>query len=131
MKKKLIWTIILFILVFALYVVVFRTKTVTYSGENKDWSIKIHSKLVGLNGSYRIEVQYKGEEPIQYVDFNIHPHYDVGIPDLNETGYYIWECKDDCGYYAKESELLFFVIWKGKDSEEKGRFIVLRKITGN
>lgn len=66
MKKKLIWIIILLILLGALYEVIFRTKTVTYMGEDRDWLVKVHAKLVGLNGSYNIEVQYKGKESIQF-----------------------------------------------------------------
>ncbi len=132
MKKNLIWTIIFLVMLVSICEVIFRTKTVTYMGEDKNWFIKINSKLVGLNGSYSIEVRYNGKESIQYVDFNIHPHYEVGFPSLNEKGYYFWECKDDCGYYDKDSKLLFFIVWKeDNNSEEKMKFIDLRKISTN
>jgi hypothetical protein len=115
-----------------IYDVIFRTKTVTYVGEDTNWFIKISSKLVGLNGSYIIEVQYKGENSVKLVDFNIHPHYEVGIPYLNEKGNYYWECKDDCGYYDKEDKLLFFIVWKeDKQSEEQMKFIDLKKTKTN
>ncbi|WP_423801221.1 hypothetical protein [Neobacillus sp. SAB-20_R2A] len=133
MKRKLFRTFIVLILLVLIYDVNFRTKTVTYLGEDANWSIKINSKLVGLNGSYRIEVQYKGSKSIEYIDFNIHPpHYEAGIPSLDEKGFYQWECKDDCGFYDKDEKLLFFIVWKeGHHSEEKMRFIDLKKIPTN
>lgn len=131
-KRKLIWALITLVLFVLLFEVVFRTRTVTYMGENKNWLISINAKLVGLNGSYNIEVRHKGKEPIHGVYFNIHPHYDVGFPILNDKGYYYWECKDNCEYYDKDSKLLFFVSWKeDKITEEKMEFIELRKISPN
>ncbi|MFD3449872.1 hypothetical protein ACFDTO_35435 [Microbacteriaceae bacterium 4G12] len=130
MKKKIIWVIILFVLLFSYYEVIFRTKTVSYMGESRDWFIEINSKLIGLNGSYSIEVRYKGKNSIQYADFNIYPHfYNVGYSSFDKNGYFYWKCKDDCGYYGKDSKLLFFIVWKeGNDSEEKMQFIDLRRI---
>ncbi|MDR6999051.1 hypothetical protein [Neobacillus niacini] len=129
MRKKLIWSFIVLILVVSIYNLIIRTRTVTYMGENKNWFIKINAKLVGLNRSYSIEVKYKGKATIQNADFNIHPrHYDLGFHSFNKNGYY-WVCKDDCGYYDKDSKLLFFIVWKEKnDTEEKMNFIDLRKI---
>jgi hypothetical protein len=129
MKKKLIYTLLLLLIVFSFYEVILRTKTVTYKGENSQWSVQIDNKLVGLNGSYRIEIRYKGKERIKFVDFNIHPHFRGGFPARNEEGFYYWECNQDCGYYDQESKLLFFIVWKeGEKEEEQMRFIELRKI---
>lgn len=100
-------------------------------GEDNHWHVKIHSQLVGLNGSYYIEVRYKGIETIRYLDFNIHTHYS-GFAPSNNSDYYYWECKNDCGYYDKESELLFFIVWKeNNDLEEKMNFIDLKKISND
>lgn len=130
-KKKLIWALIILVLLASIYEVVIKTQTVTYMGENKNWLIKINSKLVGLNGSYNIEIRYKRKATIQNADFNIHPqHYASGFPIFNKNGYYYWECKDDCGYFDKESKLLFFIVWReNNNSEEKMNFIELRKIS--
>lgn len=49
MKRKLIWTLILYVLLFD---EVFRPSTVPYMGEDKNWLIRIEGKLVGLNESY-------------------------------------------------------------------------------
>jgi hypothetical protein len=128
MKNKILWGLILFLLVFSLYEMVFRTKAVSYVGEDRDWLIKIDAKLIGLNGSYNIEVHYKGKDIIQGVYYHIHPHYEVGFPSLNEHGYYYSECKSDCGYYDKDSTLLFFITWQDdKLAQEKAKFIELRK----
>jgi hypothetical protein len=130
MKKKLIGSLLALVLLILLYEVIFRTKTVTYIGENDHWFAKINAKLVGLNGSYSIEVRFKGKEPIQNVDFNIYPDYHVGYIPVHKNGYYYWECKDDCGYYDKESELLFFISWKEKNNlDEKMNFIEMKKIS--
>lgn len=130
MKKKLISALIIFVLLVLVYVVVIKTQTVTYIGENKNWLITINSKLVGLNGSYSIEIRYKGKATIQNADFNIFPqHYSSGFPSFNKKGYYYFECKDDCGYFNKESKLLFFIVWKeNNNSEEKMNFIELSKV---
>lgn len=107
-----LWLFIFLVLLVSIYIVIFRAKTVTYFGEDKNWIIKINAKLVELNGSYSIEVQYKGKESIEYADFNIHPHYEVGFHSLNDNGYYYWKCNDDCGYHDKDSKLIFFIVWK-------------------
>jgi hypothetical protein len=130
MFKRIIASLVVLVLVISIYKVIFQTRTVTYIGEDENWFIEINSKLVGLNGSYRIEIQYKGNEVIRNVDFNIHPHYEGVLPSLNKDGYYYWECRDDCGYYDKKDKLLFFVVWKeANHSGEKMRFIDLRKIS--
>lgn len=102
MKRKLIRTLIVLLVLVLIYDVNFRTKTVTYFGKDANWSIKINSKLVGLNGSYRIEVQYKGNKSIEYIDFNIHPQqYEAGIPSLDEKGFYQWEVRMTVGFMIK------------------------------
>jgi hypothetical protein len=132
MKKKLMWWFILFILLFAVYEVIIKTKTVTYFGENEVWLVQIKAKLVGLNGSHSIEIRYKGKEIIQDVSFHIHPHYDGGYVSFNNDGIYFEECKDECGYYDKSAELLFFIAWKENNRlEEKMHFIDLKKISSN
>jgi hypothetical protein len=129
MKKKFIWSIIVFVFLIAFYEVMFRTKTVTYLGEDENWLIRINASIVELNSSYRVEVQYKGSEDIENVNFNIHPHYETGLPTLDENGYYIYECIDECNYHQKESKLLLFIIWKEKNhSVENMDFIELRKM---
>jgi hypothetical protein len=126
-KRKLIWLLVLLVLFVSLYWVVFRTRSVTYQGEDKNWLVEINAKLVGLNGSYNIEIQYKGRESINDVDYNIYPHYQGGYFSLNGEGSYSWEC-DSCGYYDKDEELLFFITWReGKSSDEKVKWITLRK----
>lgn len=128
MNRKFIWSIIIVVLVVSIYVVLYRTKTVTYVGEDENWHIKITAKIVEMNSGYRVEVQYKGSERIEKLDFNIHPHYAAGLPTLDENGYYLYECKDECGYFDKESKLLLFIIWqKESQSEENMDFIELRK----
>jgi hypothetical protein len=117
-----------FVFLIAFYVVMFRTKTVTYVGEDENWLIKINASIVELNSSYRLEVQYKGNENIELVNFNIHPHYETGLPTLDENGYYLYECKDDCNYHDKDSKLLLFIIWMEKNhSVENMDFIELKK----
>ena len=99
-------------------------------GEDMNWFIKINAKLVEFNGSYSMEVRYKGKKSIENVDFRIYPHYEPGFPTLNENGYYYWECKNDCGYYDKDSKLIFFIFWtEDNKSEEKMKMIDLRKIS--
>jgi hypothetical protein len=122
--------VILFILFITLYLVVFRTRSVTYQGEDKNWRITIHAHLVGLNGSYNIKIQHKGKAPINDVDYNVYPYpnYQGGHVFLNEEGFYYWECNDDCGYYDKDEELLFFISWReGTSLNEKAKWIKLRK----
>ncbi len=115
MKKKFIWSIIVFVFLIAFYEV-----------------IKINASIVELNSSYRVEVQYKGNEDIELVNFNIHPHYDTDLPTLDENGYYLYECKDECNFYDKESKLLLFIIWKEKNhSVENMDFIELKKMERN
>jgi hypothetical protein len=110
MRKKLIWTIIIVVLFVSFYEVMLRGKTVTYMGEDENWRITINSKIEGLNSSYTVEVKYKGIEEIEQLVFNIHPHYETGLPVLDKDGYYIFECKNECTYYDKESKLLLFII---------------------
>jgi hypothetical protein len=132
MKKKLIYTLMTLLLLVSFYEVIFRTKTVTYKGEDSQWSVNIENKLVGLNGSYGIEIRYKGKEQIKFVDFNIHPHFRGGFPVKREEGSYYLECNQDCGYYEKESKLLFFIVWReGEKGEEHMRFIDLIKAPSN
>lgn len=127
MRRKLLWAFIILFLLLSLYEVVFRTRTVTYFGENQNWSVKINSKLVGLNGSYNIEIKYKGKGSVHYIDFNIHPRYGGGSAESIKNGYYYEEC-NDCGYYDRDAALLFFIVWKEKNnSEEKMEFIQLMK----
>jgi hypothetical protein len=130
MKKKLLTWLTIFLLILAFYDVIFKTRTVTYFGENKSWMVQIKAKLVGLNGSHSIEVRYKGEESIHDVDFHIHPqHYGGVFPTFNKEGVYYYECNDDCGFYDKSTKLLFFISWKENDQpEEKMNFIDLKKI---
>lgn len=129
MRKKLIWSIITLVLLVSIYEVMLRPKTVTYMGEDENWLITINAKIEGLNSSYRIVVKYKGNEKVENLNFNIHPHYESGLPLLDENGYYIFECKNECTYYDKESKLLLFIIWKEKNhSEENLDFIDLRKL---
>jgi hypothetical protein len=128
MRKKLIWSIMIVVLFVSFYVVMLVGKTVTYMGEDENWRITINSKIEGLNSSYTVEVKYKGIEEIEQLYFNIHPHYETGLPVLDKDGYYIFECKNECTYYDKESKLLLFMIWKEKNhSEENMDFIELRK----
>jgi hypothetical protein len=130
MKKKIVWSFIVLVLLVCIYEVIFRIKTVTYIGEDNNWMIKINAKLVQFNGSYRIEVQYKGKESIENINFNIHPHYGVGSPSLDKNGYYLWECNDDCGFYDKDSKLIFFIVWKEENKPgEIMKLIDLRKIS--
>ncbi|SFA89766.1 MULTISPECIES: hypothetical protein [unclassified Bacillus (in: firmicutes)] len=128
MKKNLIWSFIVLLLIVSMYEVIFRTRTVTYMGEDMNWFIEINSKLVGLNGSYRIKVRYKGKEHIQDVDFKINPYYELRFSSFNKNNYYYWDCKDDCGYYDKNSKLRLFIFWVGNNSEEKMAIIDLKKI---
>jgi hypothetical protein len=129
MRKKLVWSIITLVLLVSIYEVMLRPKTVTYLGEDENWLITINAKIEGLNSSYRIEVKYKGNEEVENLNFNIHPHYESGIPFLDENGYYIYECKNECTYYDKESKLLLFIIWKQKNhSVENLDFIDLKKL---
>jgi len=128
-KKKIIWSIIIVILFVTFYQIMLRGKTVTYMGEDENWRITINSEIEGLNSSYTIVVKYKGNKEIEHLNFNIHPHYESGIPSLNNDGYYIYECKNECTYYDKESKLLLFIIWQEKNHlVEKMDFIELRKI---
>jgi hypothetical protein len=129
MRKKLIWSITILVLLVSFYEVMLRGKTVTYMGEDENWLITINAKVEGLNSSYRIVVKYKGNEKVEYLNFNIHPHYESGLPLLDASGYYIYECKNECTYYDKESKLLLFIIWKEKNhSVENLDFIDLKKI---
>jgi hypothetical protein len=129
MWKKLIWSIMIVFLFVSFYEVMLKGKTVTYMGEDENWRITINSKIEGLNSSYTVEVKYKGIEEIEQLDFNIHPHYETGLPSLDSDGYYIFECKNECTYYDKESKLLLFMIWKKKNhSLENMDFIELRKM---
>jgi hypothetical protein len=129
MQKKLIWSIIIFVLLISFYEVMVRGKTVTYMGEDENWRITINSKIEGLNSSYTVVVKYKGVEKIEQLDFNIHPHYETGLPSIDKDGYYVFECKNECSYYDKESKLLLFMIWKEKKhSVENMDFIELRKM---
>lgn len=129
MKKKIIWSFIVLLLIVSIYEVIFETKTVTYVGEDKNWFIEINSNLVGLNGSYRIEVRYKGKKPIQDVDLKINPYYELRFSSFTKNDYYFWECKDDFGYYDKKSKLRLFIFWKeANNSEEEMAIIDLKKI---
>lgn len=129
MRKKVIWSIVVFVLLISFYEVMVRGKTVTYMGEDENWRITINSKIEGLNSSYTVEVKYKGIAEIEQLNFNIHPHYETGLPVLDKVGYYIFECKNECTYYDKESKLLLFMIWKEKNhSVENMDFIELRKM---
>jgi hypothetical protein len=129
MRRKLILSILLLILLVSFYEVMLKGKTVTYMGEDENWLITIHAKIEGLNSSYRIVVKYKGNAEVENLNFNIHPHYESGLPLLDESGYYIYECNNDCSYYDKESKLLLFIIWKEKNhSAENLDFIDLKKI---
>ena len=108
--------------------VIFRSHSVTYQGEDENWLITINAHLVGLNGSYNTRIQYKEKEPIYVVDYNIYPHYQGGgIVSLSEEGFYYSEC-DDCGYFDKDEELLFFITWKVDTlQDEKMKWIKLKK----
>ncbi|MDM5327138.1 hypothetical protein [Neobacillus sp. CF12] len=129
MRKKFIWSIVVFVLLISFYEVMVRGKTVTYMGEDENWRITINSKIKGLNSSYTVVVKYKGIAEIEQLNFNIHPHYEAGLPVLDKDGYYIFECKNECTYYDKESKLLLFMIWKEKNhSIENMDFIELRKM---
>jgi hypothetical protein len=129
MRKKIIWSTIILVLLISIYEVMLRPKTVTYLGEDEHWRITINAKIEGLNSSYTVLVKFKGNEEIEKLDFNIHPHYESGLPSLDKEGYYIFECKNECTYYDKESKLLLFIIWKEKNhSIENMDFIELRKI---
>ncbi|WHZ05547.1 hypothetical protein QNH48_13340 [Neobacillus sp. YX16] len=129
MRKKLIFSIIILVLFVSFYEVMVSGKTVTYMGEDGNWLITINAKIEGLNSSYRIVVKYKGKKEVENLNFNIHPHYESGLPLLNENGYYIYECKNECTYNDKESKLLLFIIWKEKNqSVENLDFIDLKKI---
>jgi hypothetical protein len=129
MRNKLIWSIMIVVLFVSFYVVMLRGKTVTYMGEDENWRITINSKIEGLNSSYTVEVKYKGIAEIEQLNFNIHPHYETGLPVLDKDGYYIFECKNECTYYDKETKLLLFMIWKEKNhSVENMDFIELRKM---
>jgi hypothetical protein len=108
--------------------VVFRTRTAVYRGENTNWLVTIHSKLKGLNGSYSISIQYKGTRSIQIEDYNIYPFFQGGLDLPVKNNQYHYHCFDDCGYYDKEEELIFFIVWKeGTTFEEKTSFIILKK----
>ena len=127
MDKKILWFVLPVLLV-SLYFVVFRTQSAMYYGEDREWSVKINAQLKGLNGSYTIKIQHKGTDSINVVNYNIYPHYQGGVVYLNKDGYYVEECKDDCGYYDQEEELLFFIAWKEDNfSKEKREFLKLRK----
>ncbi|MBT2689651.1 hypothetical protein J7I93_15785 [Bacillus sp. ISL-47] len=131
MYKKLIGLLIVFLLLFSFYELMVKTKTVRYMGEDENWYVEINSKLAGLNVSYTIEVRYKGKEKIQSAEAAFHPHYNnMSFPSIDKGGYIYWECRDDCGYYDKESELLFFIVWKEDgDLEEKMSLFKLRKMS--
>jgi hypothetical protein len=47
MKKKIVWSFIVLMLLVCIYEVIFRIKTVTYIGEDNNWMITINAKLVG------------------------------------------------------------------------------------
>jgi hypothetical protein len=127
-KRKLIWSLILLTLFVCLYVVVFRTQSVTYQGEDENWCVKINAELVGLNGSYHIKIKYKGKESISDMDYNIYPHYGGGFPSQDEDGFYHVECNDQCGFYDKDKELLFSITWiEEKSLEEKVKWFKLKK----
>jgi hypothetical protein len=129
MRRKLILSSILLILLVSFYEVMLKGKTVTYKGEDENWMITINAKVEGLNSSYRIVVKYKGNEEVENLNFNIHPHYESGLPSLDDNGYYIYECNNECSYYDKESKLLLFMIWKEKNhTVENLKFIELIKI---
>jgi hypothetical protein len=128
MKRKLIFSIMIVVLLVSFYEIMIKGKTVTYMGEDENWRITINAKIEGLNSSYQVVVKYKGKKEIEQLNFNIHPHYESGLPSLNKDGYYVFECKNDCTYYDKESKLLLFIIWKEKkNSVENMDFIELIK----
>jgi hypothetical protein len=127
LNKIILWFGLLVLLI-SLYFVVFRTQSVIYYGEDKEWSVKINAQLEGLNGSYTIKIQHKGKESINVIDYNIYPHYQGGVVFLNKDGYYLEKCKDDCGYYDQDEELLFFIVWREDNfPKEKREFLKLRK----
>ncbi|MFL0366181.1 hypothetical protein ACH0BF_24630 [Pseudobacillus sp. 179-B 2D1 NHS] len=128
-KKRLVLSLIILALVVSVHEVVIKTRTVAYIGENENWLIKINSELVGLNASYKGEIQYKGKATIKNADFNIRPeHFTAGPPIFDKHGYFYWECKDDCEYSDKEPKLLFFIVWReNNNSEVKMNFVELKR----
>lgn len=128
MKKKLIWLCLVIVLIFTIYGVMLKTKTVRYTGENGEWSVEINAKLTGLEGSHSIKISYTGTGTVERADYRIFPNdYKGSYPDFDKKGNYYWACSD-CGYYDQKEELLFFIIWKerGKADENVG-FIDLKR----
>ncbi|USK50437.1 hypothetical protein LIT38_02915 [Bacillus sp. CMF12] len=115
-------------MIFTIYEVMLKTKTVRYTGENGDWSVEINAKLTGFEGSHSIKIRYKGTGTVERADYRIFPDdYEGGYPDFDKKGNYYWECRD-CGYYDQKDELLFFIVWKERGtSDEKVGFLDLKR----
>ncbi|WP_147535504.1 hypothetical protein [Bacillus marasmi] len=129
MNRKYYRTLTLLIIVISLYFVVFRTRTATYFGEDQDWQVKVQSKLTGLNGSYTIKIHYKGEKSIQVKDYQITPFFEGLYESELINGQIIYECTDDCGYFDRNENLTFFIVWVEKGNQaEKMRLIKMIKI---
>lgn len=128
MKKKHIWLCLVIVLIFTIYEVLLKTKTVDYTGKNGDWSIEINAKLTGLEGSHSIKIRYTGTGTIERADYRVFPNgYEGSYPDFDKNGSYYWSCSD-CSYYDQKDELLFFIVWKERGtSGEKVSFIDLKR----
>ncbi|WP_442598792.1 hypothetical protein [Neobacillus sp. D3-1R] len=128
MWKKLIRFLIILFLLTTFYIIFLQTKSVSYQGETDDWTVKYRAKIVSLETSYNLRIQYKGKHNVSNVEMNIHPYYAMGTPKLNNNGTYTWKCKGECRYIEKHKELLAFISWKEKGiQEEKMQFILLKK----
>lgn len=109
----------LLFLMLCLYLVVFRTKTATYQGENSNWHVEVKAKLKGLNGSHTIRIQYKGKQSIIVREYHIKPFFEGEYEPKLINGQINYQCKDDCGYFAKNETLIFYIAWSEKANEKE------------
>lgn len=136
-KKYRLFVLIIMIFCIWFYFMFLRVQAVIYEGANENWEITVHAQLTGTEGSNKIIIQYKGDISIYLAEYKFHPHYGGGIILSEETnnsiqqrfqqeksfgfdanGVYESLCRDNCGYYDDEENLLFFIHWKGSQYDE-------------
>lgn len=128
MKVNHLRFMVLLLIVLCFYLVVFRTRTVTYQGENANWHVRVQAKLTGLNGTHTIRIKYKGKKSIRVGEYHIKPFFEGEQEPELINGEIVYQCTDDCGYYSKNETLIFFIAWvEGANQIEKINLIDMSK----
>ncbi|MFC0562424.1 hypothetical protein [Halalkalibacter alkalisediminis] len=112
MRKNVYLIMAMVTMLICLYMLFLRFPFVTYYGETENGRVELNAKLAGTEGSYEILFFFKGNEELDHLIFDVHPHFGVGwLSETTRNEEYVYQC-EGCGYYDHDDELLMFIKWK-------------------